>query len=94
MANNITGPIWRIDTAPFSYTYPVRVSNMNIMDATSGDHVVVTDNDSRTLVDFTANASELDYRVGPLGPWVNGIHVAEGGLGTSAVLQIAVSAGK
>ncbi len=94
MANNISGPIWRIDTAPFTYTGPIRVNNLNIVDATAADHVVAKDSDGRTLVDFTANASELDYRVGPLGPWVNGFVVASSGLGTSAVIQMSVSAGK
>jgi hypothetical protein len=93
MANSISGAVWRIDTAPFSYAFPVKVENLNITDATAADHVVMKDSAGRTLVDFTANSAELDYRIGKLG-WVNGLSVASGGLGTSAVITIAVGAGK
>jgi hypothetical protein len=67
--------------------------NLNITDATAADHVVITDLNGKTIVDFTANASELDYRIGKLG-WVNGVKIASSGLGTSAVVTIAVGAGK
>lgn len=96
MANDISTGVWRIDTAPFSYPYPVDVLNLNITNAATGDHVVITQNNNKPLVDFTANASETDYRIGKLG-WVqNGIKIASGGLGVggTAVVIIAVGAGK
>jgi hypothetical protein len=93
MANSISSGIWRIDTAPFSYTYPVKIMNLNITGATAADHVVLKDVNGNTIVDFTANASELDYRVGNLG-WTRGVVIATGGLGTSAIVTIAVGAGK
>jgi hypothetical protein len=55
--------------------------------------VIINDLQGRTIVDFTADAAELDYRIGLLG-WVNGIVIPAGGLGTSAVVTIAVGAGK
>lgn len=95
MANDITSNPWTINTAPFtsSTILKVKIANLNITDATAGDHVVVQDLNGKTVVDFTANASELDYRIGALG-WVNGIVIASGGLGTSAVVTIAIGAGK
>jgi hypothetical protein len=95
MANNISSSVWRIDTAPFTSATVIRVKimNLNITDCTAADHVVITDLQGRTIVDFTANASELDYRIGNLG-WVNGIVIAGGGLGTTGVVTIAVGAGK
>jgi hypothetical protein len=93
MANDIATAVWRLDTAPFSYAFPVKIMNLNITDATAADHVVITDINSHTIVDFTANASELDYRIGNLG-WVRGIKIGSGGLGTTAVVTIAVGAGK
>jgi hypothetical protein len=93
MANDISGPVWRIDTAPFTYKYPVKITNLNITDATAADHVVITQANGKPLVDFTANASELDYRIGGL-LWVQGISIGSGGLGTTAVVYIAVGAGK
>jgi hypothetical protein len=96
LANDITSAIWRLDTAPFTTAgniLRVKIINLNITDATAADHVVLKDLNGKTIVDFTANASELDYRIGNLG-WVNGIVIASGGLGTSAVVTIAVGAGK
>jgi hypothetical protein len=94
MANDITTAVWRLDTAPFSYTQsPVKIMNLNITDATAADHVVIKDSAGKTIVDFTANASELDYRIGVLG-WVNGIVIAASGLGTTAVVTIAIGRGK
>lgn len=95
MANDITGAVWRLDTAPFtSSTFlRVKIENLNITDATASDHVVVTDLNGKTLADFTATSGEQQYRVGKLG-WVNGVKIASGGLGTSSVVTIAVGAGK
>jgi hypothetical protein len=91
MANNIQATTWRIDTAPFTYKYPVKVTNLNVGNSTNGDHVIVNDVQGNTLVDFTSNGA--DYRVGPLG-WVNGIAVSSGNLGVSSVLTISVGGGK
>lgn len=93
MANDISANPWRIDTAPFSYAFPVKITNLNINDATGTDHVIIKDINGKTIVDFTANTSEDEYRVGGLG-WVRGIVVSSGGLGTSAVVTIAVGAGR
>lgn len=94
MANNIATNPWKLDTAPFSYTSSkVKIANLNITDATANDHVVITDGTGKTVVDFTATTDELQYRIGNLG-WVNGIVIGSGGLGTSAVVTIAVGAGK
>lgn len=91
MPNNVTSGIWRIDTVPFTYSYPVKILNLNISDATAADHVVLNDINGHTVVDFTANASELDYRIGALG-WTRGLVLVS--LGTTAVITIAVGAGK
>lgn len=96
MANSISSGIWRLDTAPFTTAgniLRVKIMNLNITDATAADHVIINDLQGRTIVDFTADAAELDYRIGLLG-WVNGIVIPAGGLGTSAVVTIAVGAGK
>jgi hypothetical protein len=95
IANDISSSIWRLDTAPFTSGTMTRVDimNLNITDATAADHVVITDINGKSIVDFTANASELDYRIGKLG-WVNGIKIGTGGLGTTAVVTIAVGAGR
>ena len=91
IANSIVTAVWRIDTAPFSYAFPVKVTNLNVGDSTAGDHVVVTDINNNTLVDFTSNGAQ--YRVGPLG-WTRGIKIASGGLGASSVVEIAIGSGK
>ncbi len=93
MANSATGAVWNLNTAPFSYAYPVKVDNLNITDSTAADHVVIKDFAGRTLVDWTADAGTLEYRIGKLG-WVNGIVIASGGLGTSSIVTIAVGVGK
>jgi hypothetical protein len=94
MANDVTSAVWRIDTAPFTSSMSrVKVMNLNITGATSSDHVIITDLNSKPIVDFTASAGDLDYRIGNLG-WVNGIKIASGGLGTTAIVTIAVGAGK
>lgn len=96
MANDISTGVWRIDTAPFTYKFPVKITNLNILDATSGDHVVITQANGKPLVDFIASAGDTDYRVGGLLWAENGIAIATGGLGVggTAVVQIAVGAGK
>jgi hypothetical protein len=94
MANDVTGGVWRIDTAPFTTgngNRRVKITNFNIGDSTSGDHIVVNDLNGKTLVDYVSNGAQ--YRIGPLG-WVNGVVVPSGGLGSSSVLEIAVGAGK
>lgn len=94
MANDVTSAVWRLDTAPFaSLVTRVKILNLNVTSATAGDHVVITDLNGKPVVDFTASAGDLDYRIGNLG-WVNGIKIASGGLGTTAVVYIAVGAGK
>ena len=93
MANSISGAVWNLNTAPFSYQWPVRVKNLNITDATANDNVVIKDYAGRTLVNWTATSGELQYRIGDLG-WVNGIVIAAGGLGTSSVVTLAVSSGR
>jgi hypothetical protein len=67
--------------------------NLNITDSTAADHVVIKDLNGKTIVDWTADAGTLEYRVGVLG-WVNGIVIASGGLGASSIVSIAVGAGK
>ena len=94
MANDITSSVWRIDTAPFSYPYRVKITNLNITDCTDADHVVITQNNSHPLVDFTAHTDgDLDYRIGGL-LWCNGVNILTGGLGATSVVYIAVGAGK
>lgn len=93
MANQIGGNPWRLDTAPFSYNFPVKVDNLDITDATANDHVVIKDVNGNTIVDFTATTSEQQFRMGKLG-WVRGIVIASGGLGASSVVTIAVGAGR
>lgn len=84
--------MWRLDTAPFSYPYPVKILNLNINGAGT-DHVVITQKNGQPLVDFTASAGDLQYRVGNLG-WAQGVVIGSGGLGTGSVVEIAVGAGK
>lgn len=93
MANDITGAVWRIDTAPFSYDYPVKIENLNITDSTLADHVQIFDKAGRTLVDWTSTSGEQQYRIGKL-IWTAGIVINSGGLGTTSVITIAVGAGK
>jgi hypothetical protein len=84
-----------LDTAPFTSgtMTRVKITNLNITDCTAADHVVITDLNGKPIVDFTASTDELQYRIGNLG-WVNGVKIGSGGLGTSAVVEIAVGAGK
>ena len=97
MANDITSSVWRLDTVPFTSgtILRVRVKNLNITDCTAADHIQITDLNGKTIVDFTASTDELQYRIGDCG-WVNGIKIAAGGLGagTTAVVTIAVGAGR
>jgi hypothetical protein len=92
MANNISSNPWLLNTAPFTYNYPVKITNLNITDATTGDHIVITDINNNTIVDFTANSAELDYRIGTIG-WVRGIKVASGGFGTSGTANVSIAVG-
>ena len=92
MANSAVGSVWRLDTAPFTYKFPVKVMNLNIS-AAAADHIVITQINGQPLVDFTATADELQYRVGNLG-WSQGIVIGSGGLGTAGIVEIAVGAGK
>jgi hypothetical protein len=93
MANDISANPWRIDTAPFSYPYPVKITNLNINDVAGTDHVQIKDINGKIIVDYTGNTAEDEYRIGGLG-WVRGIVVSSGGLGASAIVTIAVGAGK
>lgn len=97
MANDITSNPWVINTVPFTSgtILKVKVDNLDITDAGATDNILIKDLNGKTLVNWTANASQTSYRIGKLG-WVNGIVVATGGLGTAgtAVVTISVGAGK
>jgi hypothetical protein len=93
LANDIKTGVWYINTAPFAYVGPVKIANLNITDCTAADHVIITNTNGDIIVDFTATTDELQYRIGWLG-WQNGITIGAGDLGASAVVTIAVGAGK
>jgi hypothetical protein len=72
----------------------VKITNLNITDATASDNIVISEVNGNPIVNFTANASELDYRIGNIG-WVRGVVIATGGLGThAAVVTISVGSGR
>jgi len=93
MANSISSNPWRIDTAPFTYKFPVKITNLNITDAAVGDHIVVNDINGNTIVDYTAIANQQEYRIGNIG-WVRGFVLSSIGAGATAVITVSVGSGK
>ena len=92
MANNISGPVWRIDTLPFSYTGPVKMVNTTWTEAaTAGDQLVIQSQDSKTIIDDKAYATNYDKNFGFLGWYPTGIKVTTL---TSGVVLISVGSGK
>lgn len=58
MANDISGPVWRIDTLPFSYIGPVKLKNVIWTEqVAAGDQLVIQSQASKTLVDAKAYAA-------------------------------------
>lgn len=50
MANDISGAVWRIDTAPFSYNAPVKIVNFNATGGTG--RVVLTTVKGKPIIDL------------------------------------------
>jgi hypothetical protein len=93
MANDITSNPWQINTVPFSYPYRVYIANLNITNAAATDTVLIKDNNGKTILSWTADASQTSYRPGKIG-WVNGVVITTGGLGTTAVIELMPGSGK
>lgn len=91
MANSIAGNVWRIDTLPFSYAFPVKIANAQWTEAVSaGDQVAVTNAAGTPVIDSQASSPNFQQNFGFLG-WQNGIVVTTL---TSGVLQLSVGGGK
>lgn len=92
MANDITGPVWRIDTLPFIYKGPVKIVNLTWTDqAAIGDALVIQTLANKPVVDSKAYAVNFVQNFGFLGWYPTGIQVTTLG---SGVVQISVGAGK
>jgi hypothetical protein len=92
MANDITGPVWRIDTLPFSYTGPVKLVNVSWTEAaTAGDQLVMQSTASKPIIDDKAYAANYDKNFGFLGWYPTGIKVTTL---TSGIILISVGSGK
>jgi len=92
MANDISGPVWRIDTLPFSYVGPVKIVNLSWTDqAAAGDSLVVQSQTSKTIVDTKAYAANYPENFGFLGWYPTGIKVTTL---TSGIVLISVGAGR
>jgi hypothetical protein len=91
IANDISGTVFRIDTLPFSYPYPVKIVTAQWTDAVSaGDQVVMQNTASKPIIDSQASSPNFQQNFGFLG-WQNGIKVTTL---TSGVLQLSVGGGK
>jgi hypothetical protein len=91
MANDISGVVWRIDTLPFSYAFPVKIVTAQYTDAVStGDQVVMQNTAGKPIIDSQASSPNFQQNFGFLG-WQNGIKVTTL---TSGVLQLSVGGGK
>lgn len=91
MANDISGSVWRIDTTPFSYAYPVKIVSANWTDQQNvGDQVVLQTTASKPIIDSQAQQINFQQNFGFLG-WQNGIKIVTL---DSGVLNLSVGAGK
>lgn len=91
MANDISGNVWRIDALPFSYAFPVKITQANWTDQSNlGDKVVVTNAAGKPIIDSAAQQPNFQQNFGNLG-WHNGVTVSTL---DSGVLNIAVGGGK
>ena len=91
MANDISGAVWRIDTLPFSYPYPVKIANVIWSDAgAAGDSAVMQTVASKPILDQKAYAADYNWSSGFIG-WVPSLKVTAL---DSGVLQIVVGSGK
>jgi hypothetical protein len=92
MANIISGPVWRIDTDPFVYRGPVRISNLTWTNqAAAGDRLVIQTLAFNPIVDSTAYAPNFAQNFGFLGWYPLGIQVITR---ASGVILISVGAGR
>ena len=91
MANDISSSVWRIDTVPFSYAFPVKIDTINWSDQTSaGDRLVLQTTASKPVIDSIAQQPNFQQNFGKLG-WQNGLKLVTL---DSGVVSIAVGAGK
>lgn len=92
MANNFTGPIWRIDTVFTTASPPVKLVNVVWNEAaTIGDQAIITTKDGRTLVDSKANQVNYSQSFSSINWASDGIKVPTL---TSGVLLISIGSGK
>lgn len=94
IANNISGNPWTIDTAPFSYPWPVKIDNIMWGNAQASETLQITDTIGRDLADIATPATWAGgvWTTGKLG-WSNrGINITT--LPAGAVVKIYVGAGK
>jgi len=92
MANNIQGPVWRIDTLPFVYHGPVKITNLWWTDqVAAGDSLVINSITGVPIVDSKAYAANFVQNFGFLGWYPVGIQVLTLG---SGVIHISVGAGR
>jgi hypothetical protein len=91
IANDTSGTVWRIDTLPFSYAFPVKIVTAQWTEAvSSGDQIVLQNTASKPIIDSQASSPNFQQNFGFLG-WQNGIKVTTL---TSGVLQLSVGGGK
>lgn len=92
MANNFTGPVWRIDTVFTTASPTVKLVNVTWNEAVAaGDQAIITTKDGRTLVDTKSQETNFSQNFGFIGWASDGIKVPTL---TSGVLLITVGAGK
>lgn len=91
MANSITGPIWRIDTLPFTYSGQVKIKSAQWSDqVTAADQIVFNDGVGRTVIDTKAQQANFLQDFSEKG-WIPGLVGVTLG---SGVLLIAIGATK
>ena len=57
MANNVTGPVWNLDTAGVVTTKPVTILGFVYKPAANSNHIVVKDNSGNIIIDWLASNS-------------------------------------
>lgn len=91
MANDISSNIWRIDTVPFTYAFPVKIIMANWTDqANINDRLLVKQSNGKPLFDSQAQQTNFQQNFGNQG-WVSGITLVNL---DSGVLTLAVGGGK
>lgn len=70
MANDISANPWKLDTVPFSYSSPVKVTNINWTEQVApADELILTQTNGKVVAQSKAQQANFAQNFGPIG-WV------------------------